>query len=103
MYRREVISLILILNISHCMPFLLFEEGAVGALDRQVAEGGLHCECLQRWPGVTRNIMVIWVKIFQTEVMVEIYSKSLVRAITHEIQLELQLKPIKVMKNGLCL
>ena len=39
--------------------------------------------------------------------MVEIYSKSLVRAIgksiTHEIELEDQLKPIKVMKNGLCL
>ena len=29
----------------------------------------------------TRNIVVIWVKIFQTELKVEICSKSLVRAI----------------------
>ena len=41
----------------------------------------------------------------QTGIMVEIYSKSLVRAmgITNEIYLEHQLKPIKVMENGLCL
>ena len=31
--------------------------------------------------GSTRSIVVIWVKITQTEVMVEIYSQSLVRAI----------------------
>ena len=37
--------------------------------------------------------------------MVEISSKSLVEAmgITHKIYLEHQLKPIKVLKNGLCL
>ena len=29
----------------------------------------------------TRSIVVIWVQISQTEIMVEIYSKSLVRAI----------------------
>ena len=29
----------------------------------------------------TRSIVVIWVKYLQTELMVEIYSKSLVRAI----------------------
>ena len=29
----------------------------------------------------TRSIVVIWVKNFQTEIMVEIYSKRLVRAI----------------------
>ena len=29
----------------------------------------------------TRSIVVIWVNNFQTELMVEIYSKSLVRAI----------------------
>ena len=28
-----------------------------------------------------RSIVVIWFKVFQTELMVEIYSKSLVRAI----------------------
>ena len=33
----------------------------------------------QREP--TNNIVVIWVKIFQTEIMAEIYSKSLVRVI----------------------
>ena len=51
--------------------------------------------------------MVISFKKFQTEIMVEIYSKSLVRAIseriTHKIYLEHQLKPIKSVKNGLCL
>ena len=48
--------------------------------------------------------MVIWIKNVQTELMVEIYSKSLVRVeIELEIELDHQLKPIKVMQNGLCL
>ena len=49
--------------------------------------------------------MVIWVNILQTKLMVEIYSKSSVRAIGtyHEIELEHQLKTIKVMQNCLCL
>ena len=46
--------------------------------------------------------MVIWVQNFQTEVMLKIYYKSLVRAIG-KVLLEQQLKSIKVMKNGLCL
>ena len=33
----------------------------------------------------TRSVMVIWVKNFQTELRVEIYSKSLVRDIGKEI------------------
>ena len=49
--------------------------------------------------------MVIWVKNVQTELMVEIYTKSLVRAIgksiSHENELEPQSKLIKVMQNGL--
>ena len=40
------------------------------------------------------------VKIFQNEVMVRTYSKSLVQAIGKVLHLEHQLKPIKVMKNG---
>ena len=42
--------------------------------------------------------MVIWVK---TELMVEICSKSLVRAIGKVLPINNQLKPIKVSKNGL--
>ena len=46
-------------------------------------------------------------QIFQTESMVEICSESLVRAIGKvlliKIQLKHQLKPIKLIKNGLCL
>ena len=42
--------------------------------------------------------MIIWVNIFQTESISEIYSKSPVRAIGKELH---QLKHIKVMKNGL--
>ena len=53
------------------------------------------------------DIVVIRVKNCLNELMVEIYSKSLVRPIgkvlTNEINLEHQLKPIKVMENGLCL
>ena len=36
-------------------------------------------DCTQS--NTTRSIVVIWVKFFQTELMVESYSKSLVRAI----------------------
>ena len=36
----------------------------------------------------TRNTMVIWVNFFQTELMVEIYSKSLVRAIVKVLQMK---------------
>ena len=54
----------------------------------------------------TRSIVAIWVKNVHTELMVEIYYKSLVRAIgkvelQSEFELERQLKPIKVMKNRL--
>ena len=44
--------------------------------------------------------MVIRVNTFETEVMVEFYSKSLVRVNGNEIELEHQLKPIKVNANG---
>ena len=40
------------------------------------------------------------VNFFQTELMVEIYSKNLVRAIG---EARIQIKPMRVMKNGLCL
>ena len=42
--------------------------------------------------------MVIWVKHFQTESMVEIYSKSLVRAIDKYYSLKLARTPIKPHK-----
>ena len=52
--------------------------------------------------------VVIWVKNYQNELMVEVYSKSPVRAIGKVLikvlmKLEHQLKHIKVMENGLCL
>ena len=52
----------------------------------------------------TCSIVVKWVQNLQTELMVQKYSKSLVKAIgknmSHKIELEHQSKPIKVMQNG---
>ena len=50
---------------------------------------------------VTRSIMVILVKHFQTELMVEIYSKSLVRTIGKLLLMKLSYNTIKVMENNL--
>ena len=49
--------------------------------------------------------MVIWVTNFQTELIVEICSKSLVGAIGKNNTLDLDRTPIeiKLMQNGLCL
>ena len=51
--------------------------------------------------------MVIRVNLKKTELMVEIFSESLVRANGKVLLMKFnfghQLKPIKVMKNGLCL
>ena len=48
--------------------------------------------------------MVIWVTNFQTEI-VEVFSKSLVRAVGKNYSLNLDRTPIeiKLMQNGLCL
>ena len=54
----------------------------------------------------TRSIVVISVKHFQTELMVEISSKILVRAIGKVLLMKLARTPIKIHKvdeNGLCL
>ena len=53
-------------------------------------------------------LLVIWVIFFQNELMVELYSESLVRAIGGKVLLmkfgkNTNKKTIKVMKNGLCL
>ena len=51
-------------------------------------------------------MVVIWVKSFQTQLMVQIYSKSLVRAIGKVLLIKFGRNTnlnINVMKNGLCL
>ena len=45
------------------------------------------------------NIVVIWVNVFQTELMVEICSESLVRAMVKYYSLDVARTPIKTSKG----
>ena len=47
----------------------------------EISEIGPNCVTDPLKSDPTRSIVVIWVIFFQTELMVEIYNKSLVRAI----------------------